>query len=58
MHDPWMTFKLARVHAIPIYFSVSLYMKPSQNFISLQIRFWNELIAIFSPNESFILVSY
>ena len=37
LHDTGMTFILQRVHSIPIYFSTSVNMIPSQNFISSQV---------------------
>jgi len=49
-HDTGMTFILERVHSIPIYFSVSVYMIPKRNFIPTQV------IPCFNPNEILVLV--
>ena len=36
-HDTGMTFIPERVHSIPIYFSVSVYMIPRRNFVLAQL---------------------
>ena len=55
LHDTGMTFIPERVHSIPIYFSVSVYMIPRRNFAPHK-SFRNDFIPVFNPNETLVLV--